>query len=85
MARQRGQEELIDDRGVIRVRFQQLADAIVRGDDLAVERGAADDLQRLLEGGVGSPFALAGVGARRLAEVFQERVDELAIRHLRRP
>ena len=41
--------------------------------------------KRLLERGVGPAFALAGIGSRRLAEVFQERVHELAVRHLGRP
>ena len=81
MARQRGQEELIDDRGVIHARFQKLSDAVVSGDDLGVEGRAAHDLQRLLKGGVGAR-SHSQASARRLAEVLQERVDELAVRHL---
>src|SRR5206468_9910756 len=61
IAGERGKEELVHDRGIIRARFQELADAVIRSDDLGVEGAAADDLQRLLESGIRPALALAGV------------------------
>ena len=49
-----------------------------------MERPPADDLERLLERGIRPSLALAGVGARGLAKVFQKRMDEFAVRNLRR-